>query len=53
MVKTGTRTPEKVDEAKEAPALEAPVIAITIAETNWLQNIYLKEKWKTVQLSNY
>ena len=44
MVRTGTQTPEEVDRAKEVPAAEALTIALTVAETRQLQNIYLKGK---------
>ena len=52
MVRTGIRSPEEVDGAEEDPAAVAVAIAVTVAETTWLQNIYLKEKWKTVQFLN-
>ena len=52
MVRTGTRTPEEVDEAK-VPTAEAAGIAviITITETYCLQNMHLKEKMKDGPIS--
>ena len=44
MIRTRTKTPEKVDGAKEIPATEATVIAVTVAETKQSQNVRLKEK---------
>ena len=43
MVRTGTKTLEKMDGAKEAPTAEAAAIAVTVAETRRLQNMHLKE----------
>ena len=44
MVKTETRSPEKVDGAEENPAAVAVAIAVTVTETTQLQNIHLKKK---------
>ena len=44
MVRTRIRTPEELDGAKVLAA-EVSAIAVTIAETTRLQNMYLKEKW--------
>ena len=44
VIPTGTNPLEKVDRAKEAAAAEAAVIAVMIAETTQLLNIYLKGK---------
>ena len=44
MVRTGTRTPEEVNRAKEDPAAVAVAIAVTVTETTQLQNMHLKEK---------
>ena len=44
MVRTGTRTPEEMDRAEEAPGAETAVIAVTIAETRRSQNKNLKGK---------
>ena len=53
MVRPETKTSEEVDGAKEIPLGEAMVIAVTVAETRQLQNMHLKEKWKTVRVPNY
>ena len=52
MVSTETRTPEEVDRAEAPTPAVAALIALTIAETSWSQNILSNEKWKTVQFSN-
>ena len=44
MVRTGTRTPEEVDGAKDPPTAVAAAIAVTIAGTSRSQNILSKEK---------
>ena len=49
MVRTGTRSLEEEDGAKEDPVSVAVAIAVTVAETTRLQNIHLKEKWKASQ----
>ena len=41
---TGTKSPEEVDGAKEAPATEAAAVAEAIAETTQSLNIRLKGK---------
>ena len=51
MVRTGTRSPEDVEGAKEGPAAVAVAIAITVAETTWTQNMHLKEKLKDGPIS--
>ena len=52
MVGTQTRTPEEVDRAEEPPTAVAMAIAVTVGGTTWLQNIHLKEEWKTVRFPN-
>ena len=54
MVRSRTRFLEEVDEAKASVA-EAMKIAVTITETSWLQNMYLKEKMKKMnfQINSY
>ena len=52
MVRTGTKSLEEVDGGKEHPTAVAVAIAVTVVETTWSQNIYLKEKWKTVRFPN-
>ena len=44
MVRTGTKTPEVMDGAKEVPLAKAATIAVTVAETQQLQNMHLKGK---------
>ena len=44
MVRTKTRSLEEVNGAEENPAVVAVAIAVTVAETTCLQNVYLKEK---------
>ena len=41
---TGTKSPEEVDGATEAPMAEAMAVAEVIVETAKLLNIHLKEK---------
>ena len=41
---TGTKSPEKVNGVKEAPAAEAAAVAEAITETTQLLKICLKEK---------
>ena len=53
MVKTGTKTPEEADRAKETPAVEVTAIVVTIAETRQSQNMYLKENKKKVRFQKY
>ena len=42
VILTGTKSPEEVDRAKEAPVADATAVAVTIAETTQLLNIHLK-----------
>ena len=44
MIKTGTRTPKEVDRADTPTPSVALAIAVTIVETNQLQNILSKKK---------
>ena len=44
VIQTGTKSPEEVDEAKEAPTAEAAAITVTVAETTRSLNIHWKEK---------
>ena len=44
MVRTNTKFPEQVEGAKEVLQAKAAVIAVTVAETQQLQNIHLKGK---------
>ena len=55
MVRTGTRSPEEVDRAKEDPTAVAFVIAVTVAETTHLQSIHLKKNQRrsNFQTNNY
>ena len=49
MVRTGTRSPEKVNGAEEDPTAVAVAIAVMVGETTRSQNMHLKEKLKTVR----
>ena len=44
VIPTGSKSQGEVNRAKEALAVEAAVIAVTVAETTQLLNIHLKEK---------
>ena len=44
MIRTGTKNTEEVDGAKEISPVETTAIAVTVAETQQLQNKYLKGK---------
>ena len=48
MSRTGNKTPEEVNGVKEVPPAEAAAIAVTVAETQWLQNMHLKENVKNL-----
>ena len=44
MVRTRAKTPEEVNKVKEVPPAEAAAIALTVAKTQQLQNMHLKER---------
>ena len=55
VIPTGIKSPKEVDGAKEALALEAAAVAVTIAETAQSLNMHLKEseKWLHLKINDY
>ena len=45
MVRTGTKTPEEIDGAKEVQTAEAAAITVTVAEKEQSQNMHFKDQF--------